>query len=203
MKERACWSVNRDRQAVRHAVGHTQELEPERTDGHDLPGRHGHQPVPCVDSALFELGLHEREREPRRVDGPGHAVDDVRDCPDVVFVPVGEHEGGDAAAVGLESREIGNDQVHPEELRLGKHHTRVDEQGRVTAGDEQHVHAELAESSERNDIHRRRAGAIGRDQRATSTRRGRRAALVGKSAPAVLPGTADGPENRREKLAEL
>ena len=80
----------------------------------------------------------------------------MRDGADVVLVAVREDERRDPAAIGVERADIGNDQVDAEELRPGKHHAGVDEQSGIPAGDEQHVHAELADPAERDDVYRRR-----------------------------------------------
>jgi hypothetical protein len=71
---------------------------------------------------------------------------------DVVFMTVRQDERCDAAFVGVEGGQIRNDQVDPEQLRFREHDAGVDEDSRVPAGDEQHVHAELAEAAERNHI---------------------------------------------------
>ena len=39
----------------------------------------------------------------------------------------------------------------PEQLGLREHDTRIDQDGRIPAGDHHHVHAELAEAAERNE----------------------------------------------------
>ena len=43
----------------------------------------------------------------------------------------------------------------PSSSGLGEHDAGVDEDGRVAAGDDHHVHAELAEPAERDQLERR------------------------------------------------
>src|SRR5262249_23583389 len=47
---------------------------------------------------------------------------------------------------------VRNDQVDAEQFRLGEHDAGVDEDRRLAAGDEHHVHAELAEPAERDQL---------------------------------------------------
>ena len=50
----------------------------------------------------------------------------MRHGADVVLMAVREDEGFDAAAVGVERRQVGDDQIDAEELRLGEHHAGID-----------------------------------------------------------------------------
>ncbi len=122
--------------------------------------------MPCSSS----FGSTSASVKRRAVDGPVDAVDHVGDRADVIFVAVGQDERGNAAAIGVERADrSGMTRSTPNSSGSGNITPGVDEQGGVAAGDEQHVHAELAESAERNDVHRRRARAPSVvDQRATS-----------------------------------
>ena len=110
-----------------------------------------------VDPVFVELRLNERERERRAVDRAVDVRDDVRDGADVILVPVREHERADPAAVGASAPTSGMIEIDAEELGPREHHAGIDEQSGIPAGDEQHVHAELANPAERDDVDRRRS----------------------------------------------
>src|SRR5262249_57619741 len=67
-----------------------------------------------------------------------------------ILVPVREDER--LNPVPLQLPQVRNDQVHAEQFRLGEHDAGVDEDRRLAAGDEHHVHAELAEPAERDQL---------------------------------------------------
>src|SRR5690606_39225255 len=69
------------------------------------------------------------------------------------LVPVRQHQRADR--ILLELPQVGYDQVHPEQFRLGEHDAGIDQDGGIAAGDHHHVHAELAEPAERDDLERR------------------------------------------------
>jgi hypothetical protein len=49
-------------------------------------------------------------------------------------------------------REVRDDQVHARQVGFREHHPGVHHDGRVAAGEDHHVHAELAEAAERHDL---------------------------------------------------
>ncbi len=114
------------------------------------------EPGPPGGVALLELVLDEGQRQRGAVDRAVEERQHVRHGADVILVAVRQHQRGDA--VLLQLPQVRNDQVDAEQLRLGEHHARIDEDGRVAAGDDHHVHAELAEPAERDDLERRHAG---------------------------------------------
>jgi len=81
----------------------------------------------------------------------------VRDGTDVILVPVRQDERRQLVLRQL--AQVRDDQVHAEQLGLREHDTGIDKDGGLAAGDHHHVHAELADAAERNDVERRRAGA--------------------------------------------
>src|SRR4029453_1115424 len=89
VQDRANRRVDRQRQAIRHAVRDAEKLDSKRAGPNRLSWRDRAQPAARVDAMLLELRLDERERETRAVDGTGHAVDDVRDCAAGVLVEIG------------------------------------------------------------------------------------------------------------------
>ena len=141
--------------AVRHAVRDAQELDLERADLDDVLRPDG--PEGVVGEIVFvELGADERQRQRRAVDRTIDVRQQVGDGPDVVFVPVREHERGDAAL--LQVGEVGNDEVDAEELDVGERHPGVDDETRVPVRNRHEVHAEFAEAAQRDDFESRVAG---------------------------------------------
>ena len=141
------------RDAVRDAVRDAQELDGEGADRDALARADRHEPAPRLVVVVGELGFDERQRERRAVDRPLHDLEDVPHRADVVLVAVREHDRGDL--VLLQLAKVRDDEVHAEQLRLGEHHAGVDEDGGVAAGDDHHVHAELAQPAERHELERR------------------------------------------------
>ena len=121
---------------------------------------------------------------------------------------------------GVERRQVRDDEIDAEQLGLGKHDAGIDEDSGIPAGDEQHVHAELAESAERDDVDGRRCRAapvviIDSDLDSSRTRApSRRVATLASTAAARarrrfgstvsgLMGRWEDPKNRRENCAKL
>ncbi len=148
--------VDRHRDAVGHAVRHAQELDREAPDRDAIARADLGQPRADLRAVLLELRLEERERQLRAVDRAVEVPEHVRHRADVVLVPVRQHQRLDAVA--LQQRpHVRDDQIDAEQVRLGEHDAGVHEDRRVAAGDEHHVHAELAEPAERDQFERRRA----------------------------------------------
>ncbi len=68
----------------------------------------------------------------------------------MVFVAVSEDDGTDVSAILLEIGDVGNDEVDAEKLRFGEHHAGVDDEDVVAESQGHHVHAEFAETAERD-----------------------------------------------------
>ena len=152
--------LDRQRHAVWDGMRDAHELDGERAHLDTVSWRHPPQPVAMGDPVLLELGLDKRQGERGPVDRSVYQGPDIRHGPDVVLVAVRQHEGGHAAARGRQSAEVRDDEVDTGQLGLGKHHAGVHEDRRVAPGHQHHVHAELAEPSERHDF-QGRAGGIG------------------------------------------
>ena len=147
--------VDGEPDAVRHAVRDAQELDLEGADLDDVLRPDG--PEGVVGEIVFvEFGADERQRQRRAVDRTIDVRQQVGDGPDVVFVPVREHERGDAAL--LQVGEVGNDEVDAEELDVGERHPGVDDETRVPVRNRHEVHAEFAEAAQRDDFKSRVAG---------------------------------------------
>src|SRR4029453_17332941 len=88
--------------------------------------------------------------------------DYVRPAADVILVSMREHEGFHLAPFLFQPRQIRNDQIDTELVGVGKHDTSVDDDRGVAPRDRHHVHAELSEAAERDDLERaRRDGRSG------------------------------------------
>ncbi len=144
-----------NRDAVGHAVRNAQELDRETPYLHPIARTHGRQA--CARVFVFgELRLDERERQRRPINRSIDVRQHVCDRADVILVAVRQNQR--LNLVLLERTQVRDDQVDPEELWLGKHHARVDQDGGLAAGDHHHVHAELAQPPERDQLERRRFG---------------------------------------------
>ncbi len=142
--------MNGQRHAVGHAVRDADEFDRERTDVTRSRGRTGTSSG-VAKAVLAQLGLDQREGQRRAVD---RAVDErrhVRHAADVILVPVRQHQRARAAFL-LEIGEVRDDAVHAEQLGVREHHAGIHDDGRLTPGERQHVHSELAEAAERHDF---------------------------------------------------
>jgi hypothetical protein len=74
----------------------------------------------------------------------------VRHRADVILVTVRQDQRRRTAL--LKVGQIRNDPIDAQQLGVREHHARVDDDGRLRPRDRKHVHAELAESAERNDF---------------------------------------------------
>ena len=152
VNDHAVGRLDRERDAVGDAVGDAEELDRERADRDSVARPDRFQPSSSLVIAFIELGLDERERQRCAVDRALDGFQHVRHGADVILVPVREHDRRDLVLLKL--AEVGDDEVHPEQLRFRKHHARIDEDGRVAARDDHHVHAELAEAAKRHELER-------------------------------------------------
>ena len=113
--------------------------------------------MPCRSS----FGPDQRQRQRRSVDRPVHVREDVRDGADVILVAVREHERRRLRRALLQVREVRDDQVDAQQFGVGEHHAGVDQDERVAPRHGHHVHAELAEPAERDDLERGHAESGG------------------------------------------
>ena len=68
----------------------------------------------------------------------------------MVFVAVGEDQRADLLLVLFQVGEVGHDDIDAQQFRVGEHHAGIDHDDVVAVADGGHVHAELAESAERD-----------------------------------------------------
>ena len=133
-------------EGVRDADGEDGEgAEVEAAAGEDL------DELGVVEEAmLFELAFDVGEGELGAVDGDVELGEDPGEAADVVLVAVGEDDAADLAAVLDEVGDVRDDDVDAEELFFGEHEAGVDDEDVVAEVEGETVHAELAESAERD-----------------------------------------------------
>ena len=94
------------------------------------------------------------------VDGAFDQIPDVRHGADVVFVAVGQEQRRHGTYLVGDRPHVRDDQVDAEMLRPGEHHAGIHEQVGRTATDGHHVHAELADAAEEQDLDGRRTPGV-------------------------------------------
>ena len=110
-----------------------------------------------VDLVLVELRLDERERHRGAVDRAVEERQHVRHRADVILVAVRQHERLDLVAPRLDVGHVGNDQIDAELIGIREHDAGVDEDRGVLPRHRHHVHAELADAAQWDDLERRRS----------------------------------------------
>ncbi len=63
---------------------------------------------------------------------------------------VRQQDGAQVLPVLLKVGDVRNDDVHAEQFGFGEHHARIDQDHVVARAEDEHVHAELAQSAEGN-----------------------------------------------------
>src|SRR5579863_3384715 len=97
---------------------------------------------------LFQFVFQQGERE---LGAPNWYVEfrkNPRQCPDVVFVTMGENNGAHPLPVFDEIRDVRNHDVYAEQFGLGEHQARVDDDDVVAPAHSHAVHSELAQAAE-------------------------------------------------------
>jgi hypothetical protein len=154
--DRADRRRDRQRHAVGHAVRHPDEFDGQRPDGDGVARLDRLQAIAGADAVLFELRLDQRQGHRRAVHRAVEPLEHMGHGADVILVPVGEDERLHLLAARFDERQIRNDQIHAELVRIRKHHAGVDQNRGVLPGHGHHVHAELAQASQRDDLERGR-----------------------------------------------
>ena len=93
---------------------------------------------------FFETPLDQRQSKRRAVDRHGKLGQQEGHRADVIFMAVREDEGTDVRSVLLEIVEIGRNNIDAQQLRIRKHHPRVQDDDVFPVPDRHGVHAELA-----------------------------------------------------------
>ena len=101
---------------------------------------------------LFELAFDIGKGELGTVDGHVELGQDPGKAANVIFVAVGEHDRAHFGAVFEEIADVGDDDIHAEELFFGKHEAGVDHKNIVAKAEGHAVHAELAQAAQWYDL---------------------------------------------------
>ena len=192
-----------DRERVRDRVVDREELQLERPQPLGLPLPDGQ--AERLDAPLGQLRLDQGEGELRPDDRNVVLVgEQVRHGPDVVLVPVGQHERLDVAEAVQDRREIRQDQVDPGLVDVGEEHPAVDDKQLAAVLEDGHVPPDGTEAAERDDAQctvRQRAGQValgvreragvdvGRDRRRSPAGRDTHRVGSGRSIPASAAST--------------
>ena len=140
--------ANRQRHAIHRAVRHGNEFNFIRPDLHQPPGQHFAQRARLQQARFIQPLFHQRQRETRPVHRNVQIAQDIRQRPDVIFMPVRQHNRANVRAVLFQVSDVGNDQVDAQELRFREHHARVDDDDLVAEPQCHHVHSEFAEATQ-------------------------------------------------------
>ena len=136
------------RHGAHDRVGDVDELNLKRADLKPVAGTDDVQLRALLQVVLFEAAPHQRQRELSAVDRDVQLPEQERDGPDVVFMPVGQQQRPDVRPVLLQIGEVGDHDVHAQELLFREHHPGVDDDDVVPVAQGQAVHAELAEPAQ-------------------------------------------------------
>ena len=144
--------VNRQRDAIGHAVRHAQELDLAVADAHALPRLHRHEAIARIDAVLLELRPQQRQRQRRAVDVAFDQRPHVRDAADVIFVAVRQQQRRRPRLALLQVRQIRYQQIDARQFRSGEHDARIDDERRLIGRHRHRIHAEFAEPAERDHL---------------------------------------------------
>ena len=118
---------------------------------------HGLQAVAWLDAVLLELGLDQGERQRAwRRPGPSNSGITCGTAPMWSSWPWVRMSGENLVPAGFHVGQVRDDQVHAELVGVREHDSGIDEDRGVLPRHRHHVHAELAEASERDHFQRRR-----------------------------------------------
>ena len=104
------------------------------------------------DVVFFETPLDERKREGGAINRHVEFGEEERHRADVVFVTVRQQQRAHVLAMLLEERQIRRDDIHAEQFGFREHHPGIDDDDIVAVAERHHVHPELAQSAERDDL---------------------------------------------------
>ncbi len=102
---------------------------------------------------LGEFVGQESERQARAEDRHVEVFQNIRQRADMVFVRVSEYDRFEFVSSLEEIAYVGNDQIDAQKIGARKHEAAIDSDGSVAVFDQHHVEAELAQTTERYDLH--------------------------------------------------
>ncbi len=142
---------DRQRHAINRAVRHRNKFHFKRPDLHQ-PSRHRFKQLRRIQQPrLRQPLLHQRQREPRPINGHIQVAQNVRQRPDVILMPVRQHNRPHVLPVLFQISDVRNHQVHAQQFGLREHHSRVHHQNIVAEPECHHVHSEFAKPPKGNN----------------------------------------------------
>ena len=101
---------------------------------------------------LLQLQLHQGRGQRRRVNGDVDLPQQIGYAADMILMTVGQDQAADPAGIVLQIGKIGQDDIHPVHILVGKPHAAVDDKDITAILDCRHVLADLAETAKRNNL---------------------------------------------------
>ncbi len=101
---------------------------------------------------FFQAPFHQRQREGRAVHRHVDFAEQERNRADVIFVAMRQDQRAHLVAILFEIREVGRDDVDAQQFGVRKHHAGVHDDDVVPVADGHRVHAELAQTAERDQL---------------------------------------------------
>ncbi len=144
---------DRKRQRIDDGVRHPDGLYSKRAGVYDIARPHDAH-LHVIDREFFQLVFQEAERQRHRVNRNPHALDEKRQRADVIFVRVREKNCFETSGVLEDVRHVGNDDVDAQRRGVRKHHSAIDDDGRIAILDHHEIHPDLTEAAEWHDAQR-------------------------------------------------
>ena len=140
--------MNRQRNRARDGV-----IDMKKLDGKDaqLDGvaRLDHMQLYAVDAMLLELVLHQRQRQPRSIDGRRQRLEHIGSRADVILVPVGDDIPAELGNVLFQIGCVGNNQVNARHILPGEYGADVHHDDVIPIFKYRHVFAYFAKAAQR------------------------------------------------------
>jgi hypothetical protein len=99
---------------------------------------------------LHQFGPRERQSECSSIDGGVDLIQHIGQRANVIFVAVSQKNGPDSVLNLPQVSDVGNNDVNARQFGIREHHAAIDHHGVIAILEDHHVHAELAEASERD-----------------------------------------------------
>ena len=122
------------------------------TDLGDISGTNAMQEHLIEHAELFQTFLRQGVGESRGIYRQIKFPEDIREGPDVIFVPVSEDYGGQIVPILFEKIKVRYRYVDPERCFFRKTHSRIDNDHFVAIADTHTVHPEFADPAEWYDF---------------------------------------------------
>ncbi len=101
---------------------------------------------------LFQLALNVGQGELGAVDRNVELGQNPGQAADMVFMAVREHDGAHVLPILQQIADVGDDDVHAQQLRFGEHESGVDDDDVIAPANRHAIHAKFAESAQRNNL---------------------------------------------------